>query len=275
MADSVAESDEDEPTQRVVCWFSCGVTSAVATRIAIDTAAEGLEVHAVFCDTRSEHPDNRRFLDECQEWYGKEIEIIGSEKYEDVWDVYEKTRFLSSPQGARCSGEMKIKPRKEYQRWNDIHVFGLDADEPKRVERFRANNHDLDLWLPLVDRGLTKRACAEIVMRAGIEIPEIYRLGYKNANCIGCCKASSQGYWNKIRVDFPAVFRRMSGVERSLNVAINKTYAGTGLDEDGKPIRKRIFLDELDPDAGNYETEPVLECGISCGVQGVLFGDEA
>ena len=39
--------------------------------------------------------------------------------------------------------------------------------------------------------------------------------------------------------------------------------------------RKRVFLDELNPDVGNYETEPVLECGLSCGVQGSLFGDES
>jgi len=81
------------------------------------------------------------------------------------------------------------------------------------------------------------------------------------------------GYWNLMRREFPDVFERMSKVERELNVAINKTYKGTGLDEDGKPIRKRVFLDELDPDAGNLATEPILECGLSCGVQGALFGD--
>ena len=58
-----------------------------------------------------------------------------------------------------------------------------------------------------------------------------------------------------------------SKVERELNVAINKTYAGDG-------ERKRVFLDELDPDDGNYATEPVLECGIACGVQETLFGED-
>jgi 3'-phosphoadenosine 5'-phosphosulfate sulfotransferase (PAPS reductase)/FAD synthetase len=268
------DEEFEEPTQRVVCWFSCGVTSAVAAKISLDNPPPDTEVHIVYCDTRSEHPDNRRFLLECEEWFDCEIEIIGSDKYEDVWDVYEKTRFLSSPQGARCTGEMKLKPRKAYQRWNDIHVLGFDSSEQGRVDKFMHNNHDLQTWFPLVEMGLSKRECAERIMREGIEIPEIYRLGYRNANCIGCCKASSMGYWNKIRIDFPDVFERMSKVERNLNVAINKTYKNTGLDEDGKPIRQRVFLDELDPDAGNYETDPVIECGISCGVQGALFGDE-
>jgi 3'-phosphoadenosine 5'-phosphosulfate sulfotransferase (PAPS reductase)/FAD synthetase len=249
------------------------VTSAVATKIAIGAAHVGLDVHVVYCDTSSEHPDNRRFLDDCQEWYGKEIEIISSEKYADIWDVFEKTRWLVGPQGARCTGELKRAVRHKYEQPDDIHVFGLDAGELDRVEKFKAANHDIKLWLPLIERGLDKRACAEIVLRAGIEVPEIYRLGYANANCIGCPKGG-QGYWNKIRVDFPDVFARMSKVERDLNVAINKTYAGER-DEDGKPIRTRVFLDELDPDAGNYDTEPVLECGLSCGVQEVLFGEES
>ena len=254
--------------QRVVCWFSCGVTSAVAAKMVVDNPPEGREIHIVYCDTRSEHPDNRRFLDECQEWYGIEIEIIGSTKYRDVWDVWEKTRWLKGPQGVRCSVEMKKVPRLEYQRPDDLQVFGYDAGELKRVERFRHTNHELDLWLPLVDGGMTKKTCAEIVMRAGIELPEIYRLGYSNANCIGCPNGQ-QGYWNKISMDFPDVFERMSKVERSLDAAINKTYGEKG--EDGEPVRTRIFLDELDPDVGKYTTEPVLECGLSCGVQGDMF----
>jgi hypothetical protein len=96
---------------------------------------------------------------------------------------------------------------------------------------------------------------------AGIEIPAMYKLGYTNNNCIGCVKGQ-QGYWNKIRIDFPEVFERMAKLERELNVAINKTYAG-----DGK--RKRVFLDELDPQAGRYTMEPNIECGVLC-----MNGDE-
>jgi hypothetical protein len=65
------------------------------------------------------------------------------------------------------------------------------------------------------------------------------------------------GYWNKIRVDFPEAFERMAKTERELNVAICKSYAG-----DGK--RKRVFLDELDPEAGRYDPLPDIECGVLC-----------
>jgi len=80
-------------------------------------------------------------------------------------------------------------------------------------------------------------------------------MGYKNNNCIGCVKGGA-GYWNKIRVDFPNVFKRMARQERKMNVAINKRYAG------GE--RKRVFLDELPPDMGNYFQEPDISCGPHC-----------
>ena len=86
----------------------------------------------------------------------------------------------------------------------------------------------------------------------------MYKLGYPNNNCIGCVKGQA-GYWNKIRQDFPDVFNRMAQVERELDAAINKSYAG-----DGK--RKRIFLDEMSPSFGK-ELKPIVEsCSFMCGV---------
>ena len=85
-----------------------------------------------------------------------------------------------------------------------------------------------------------------MLMQAGIELPAMYKLGYKNNNCIGCVKGA-KGYWNKIRVDFPEAFERMVKQERKMNVKI--------LD---------VFLDELDPSVGNYHSEFETECGVVC-----------
>ncbi len=135
-------------------------------------------------------------------------------------------------------------------------VIGYTLSEQKRLRDWIANNPERSIWPILVERGLTKQDCFAILGKAGIELPTMYKLGYRNNNCIGCVKGQA-GYWNKIRVDFPLVFARMAKVERELNVAINKSYAG-----DGK--RKRIFLDELAPDAGRYEAEPSISCGLFC-----------
>lgn len=240
--------------KRVIVWFSCGATSAVAGKLALKDY--DLPVDIVYCDTGSEHPDNKRFLKDCEDWYNQEIIILKSEKYNDIWEVFEKTRYLAGINGARCTTELKKKLRHEYQSLDDIQIFGFDTSELKRAERFRNNNPEIRLDTPLITHNLTKQDCKAIIAKAGIELPAMYKLGYKNNNCIGCVKGQS-GYWNKIRKDFPSVFQRMADIEIELNVALNKSYAG-----DGK--RKRIFLKDLPPDAGRYSEEEDISCGLLC-----------
>ena len=75
----------------------------------------------------------------------------------------------------------------------------------------------------------------------------MYDLGYPNNNCVGCVKGG-QGYWNKIRVDFPEVFAARAAMEREIGATcINGTY-----------------LDELDPNAGRNKKIILDDCGILC-----------
>jgi hypothetical protein len=57
---------------RLVCWFSAGAASAVATSLTI--AEHGHEDLVVaYCDPGSEHPDNARFLNDCERWFDHPI----------------------------------------------------------------------------------------------------------------------------------------------------------------------------------------------------------
>lgn len=239
---------------RHLMWFSCGAASAVASKLATEKYPD---CEVLYCDTlKYEHPDNIRFLRDVEKWIGKEVKILKSTKYADIYDVYDKTGWLIGPDGARCTLELKKNVRKEYQREGDIHLFGLTYDEESRIDRFEDNNPELLIEWILQDNKITKADCYQIIHQAGIDLPEMYKLGYNNNNCIGCVKGQ-QGYWNKIRVDFPEMFEKMARQERKMNVAINKSYAG-----DKK--RKRVFLDELDPKAGRGVPMPDIECGVLC-----------
>lgn len=216
-----------------------------------------------YCDTSSaEHPDNARFLTDCERWYGQPIIKLRSTEYRDPFDVYERTRWLIGPAGARCTTELKKRVRQAFQRPDDVHVFGFTADEPKRVARFRANNPEIEVRFPLVEMGMKHADCLALLSEVGIGLPAMYRLGYRNNNCIGCVKGGA-GYWNKIRRDFPETFERMAALERRLDVAILKKDGPKGAD--GKRARLRVFLDELQPSTGRYEAEPEVECGVACG----------
>tara|TARA_R110000765_G_scaffold194782_1_gene300343 strand:+ start:116 stop:916 length:801 start_codon:yes stop_codon:yes gene_type:complete len=243
---------------RVLAWFSCGDASAVAAKLAVEKYGDRCEV--LYCDTFAyEHPDNARFFVDVQKWMQRGIKILRSEEYTDIYDVFERTRWLVGVKGARCTTELKKNVRKAYQEVDDIHVFGFTKDEEHRVKQFHNENPDLLAEFPLIDQAVTKRECHERIRDAGIELPAMYRLGYKNNNCIGCVKGQA-GYWNKIRVDFPDAFDRMAKMERQLNAAICKKEGSI----DGVRWRKRVFLDELQPDQGRYEVEPDIECGVLC-----------
>lgn len=91
-----------------IAWFSCGVTSAVATKLAI---AKFETIRIIYIDTGGEHSDSIRFLHDCEKWIDHEVEIWKSDKFSDPFDVFESKRFLNSPYGAPCTYELKKKVR--------------------------------------------------------------------------------------------------------------------------------------------------------------------
>lgn len=242
---------------RTIAWWSAGAASATAARLALD---ENPETIVAYCDTSAnEHPDNLRFLADCERWYGKPILRLRSERYADIFDVFDQTGWLVGPKGARCTTELKKLVRRAYERPGDVHILGFTIEEGKRAQSFRRENPEIDLRPILIERGVTKQECLDALMRAGIALPAMYRLGYTNNNCIGCVKGQS-GYWNKLRRDFPEHFARMAAQERKMGVAICKTEPTVN----GVRQRLRVFLDELPPDAGRYESELETDCGLFC-----------
>ncbi len=230
-----------------ILWFSCGATSAVACKLALTD-----NCRIVYFDIKTAHQDNDRFIKDCEKWYGQKIEIIRG-KYLDQFDVIRKTKYVNGAKGARCTTELKRNIRKKFQKDNDWdkQVFGFEFSE-KEIERSKRIPKELNPEFPLIEERLTKENCLGILLKAGIELPTMYKLGYGNNNCIGCVKGG-KGYWNKIRLDFPEVFIEMAEAEREVGRSCLKDKKGL------------IFLDELDPKAGNMSSPLVADCGFFCG----------
>ncbi len=239
---------------RTLVWFSAGAASAVAAKLVI--AEQPADLHLVYVDPGSEHPDARRFIADCEAWFDHPVETIRSDRYADTWDVWERTRLLVGPAGARCTGELKKRPRFAYQQPDDIQVFGYTVEEQHRADRFRDQNPGIDLRTPLIEHGLTKADCLAMVDRAGIAMHEMYRLGFNNANCVACVKANSFTYWNLIRRHFPDVFDRMAKLERYIGHSVCKAAAGP------------VYLDELDPERGKHDPQPEFDCSLMCSLAG-------
>lgn len=220
---------------RTVCWFSAGAASAIATRLVLRQQPDAV---VAYCETGAEHPDNERFIADCTRWFNAPVERLRSERYVDTWDVFQKRRYLAGVDGALCTTELKVMPRLAWQQPDDTHVFGYtaDANDVARATRLRETYFEMKIETPLIDRGLTKAACIDMVQRAGIEVPVMYRLGFHNNNCIPCVKATSPNYWALVRQEFPDMFARMAKLSRDLDVRLCR-------------IRdERRFIDEIPTD---------------------------
>lgn len=240
----------------IVVWFSCGAASAVAAKRTVERYGGSNTIRVVNNPIREEHHDNNRFLRDVGDWLGVEIEFALNSKYpsascEDVWEA---RKYMSGVAGAPCTLELKRTARHEWESRNphDYIVLGFTADEEKRHNRFVLTER-CDVLPVLIEDGISKADCYQIVSDAGLRLPEIYRLGFPNANCIGCVKATSPTYWNHVRSTFPDVFRQRSDMSRRIGARLAR-HKG-----------ERIFLDELPPTAKGRPMKTMdLECGLFC-----------
>ncbi|MGF7009752.1 hypothetical protein M2146_000263 [Lachnospiraceae bacterium PF1-22] len=204
----------------------------------------------IYTHIDNQHPDSLRFLRDCERLLDREIEIIQSDRYKSIDEVIERDRYINGPGGAACTKRLKKEVRRQWEKDNPDHhtyVWGYDVGEKHRADRLLESLTDYDHEFPLIDQGLSKEECHGIADKLGLKRPLMYDLGYPNNNCIGCVKGG-MGYWNKIRMDFPEVFERRARQERDI----------------GRSCIRGVFLDELDPNRGNMDTEVFEDCTIAC-----------
>jgi hypothetical protein len=251
--------------QRILCQFSCGAASAVATKLAL-AQFSGREIVIINAFIKvsngkdgGEHEDNRRFAADCEKWFGHPITILRDEKFgADPHEVFRRERYMGGRAGAPCARGLKRKLFEAFQRPSDEVVIGYSVEEQWRVDNILDANADRKFHFPLIERGLGKSDCLAMVERAGIELPMMYQLGYDHANCIGCVKGG-EGYWNKVRRDFPEVFNAAADIQESIGPGAYLFRHRSG------PLKgQRYGLRQLPPNKGRYKDEPAISCGFQC-----------
>ncbi len=234
--------------QKKVSWFSAGVSSAVATKLALDA---DMCDEIIYQHIDDQHEDTMRFVRECEAWFDHPITILQS-NYKTVENACLGASYLNGVYGAACTRLLKRRLRQEWEAEHRffntfLYVWGMDSDETKRAADLRDAMPEDDHYFPLIEKGLTKKNAHALLESAGIQRPAMYDLGYPNNNCVGCIKGG-MGYWNKIRVDFPEVFTARAALERRI----------------GGSCINGVYLDELDPERGREQKIILPECGVSC-----------
>lgn len=241
---------------RIVCQFSCGAASAVATRLALAEYGERAVIVNAFI--ANEHPDNRRFLSDCEAWFGKSITVLRDEKYgADVIEVFRRTRWIKGRDGASCTMRIKRGLLRTFEQPGDVLVLDFTAEEQDRWDNFREDWPDRPAIAPLIERGLTKTDCKAMMERAGLVLPFMYLQGYDNANCIGCVKGGA-GYFRAIREDYPDEFKRIADIEQEIGPGAYILRHRSG------PLKGQRFpLHEL-REGPAWRNEALPACGLFC-----------
>jgi 3'-phosphoadenosine 5'-phosphosulfate sulfotransferase (PAPS reductase)/FAD synthetase len=268
----------------IVCWWSGGITSAVACLKTIEIYGRD-KCRVIFIDTHNEDRDTYRFIKDCEVLYGLPIESITSKKHKSVKDVWYKYNSLNVANGAVCSSEMKRRVRETWEKENkwDHQVFGFELDEVKRVRGLVLNHSHTKPIFPLMMFGLTKKDCIKIIQDTGIRPPRMYELGFHNNNCfgksdtsLGGCVQGGIGYWQKMAREYPEKFNKMAQVEHELTD--RKGQPVTMLKDQSKEAKEsgnyQVFL-KPHPDYPNHkdlsmmkgrEVKPLMECNGFCGI---------
>jgi 3'-phosphoadenosine 5'-phosphosulfate sulfotransferase (PAPS reductase)/FAD synthetase len=237
----------------IVVWFSCGAASAVAAKITLELYGEHNNVLIVNTPIQQEHHDNQRFLQDIQQKLQHPILTAINPEYPhgSITEIFDQIGLMKNREFAPCTHYLKVQSRFHFEKTHkiDYHVMGFTVDEWERQKKFSMMERKS---LPvLVSQLTTKKECFDIISKWGVQLPEMYKLGFKNSNCMGCVKASSPAYWNMIRKYFPDVFeqRVQQSRKHGCKLVVLK--------------QKRIFLDELPNDAlGGKLGE--WECGLFC-----------
>lgn len=271
----------------VIAWWSGGVTSAVACKIAIDLF--GIDrVRVIMIDTKNESDDTYIFKDQCQSFYGVEIETISAipEKYASIEEVWISTKSLNVATGAICSTKLKREVRERWEKKNSysFQIFGYEFTkrEFNRALGLTLNHPTAKSIYPLLMYGYDKIKCIDIVANEwGLKIPDSYLNGYHNNNCqkTGCVQGGI-GYWKKIQKEGPNKFLAMANREHLLSgikgkpVTILRDNTKAGKEKEVRNvflIKNPMYpdclcLDDL-PDA---PVKPLLECNGFCGVDDLM-----
>jgi hypothetical protein len=266
----------------IICWWSGGVTSAVACKVAIDIY--GIDrCKIIMIDTQNEDDDTYRFKLDCEKWYGKEIDIITyiGDKYESIQDVWRKHVSLNVATGAICSTILKRKCREDWQKTatytHQVFGFEFEKKEFNRALGLTKNHPKTKAIYPLIMMAYDKIKTIKIIEDAGITIPKMYSLGFSNNNCFktGCVQGGI-GYWQKIKREFPDKFNAMAEMEHELTDQAGEPR--TMLKDQSNKAKESgntlVFLvkhqdypnlksiDEM-PDC---KVEPLFDCNGLCGI---------
>lgn len=152
----------------------------------------------------------------------------------DPWDIYYKARFLGNSRIAKCSEVLKQKMARDWidenvVRAESVFYMGIDWTEEHRTAAPRKNWAPATVEFPLcdMDNFVVKEDLFGELAEKGIELPELYKLGFSHNNCGGFCCRAGQGHFVNLLETKPELYayHEQRERERELREHLGKDVA--------------------------------------------------
>ena len=219
-----------------VLSFGGGVNSVALAIMAIN---DGWRGEIVFSDTGAEWPETYCFMDYFQrEWLrprGFEVVRLGpkqthqSDKSIGVYsliDYCEARGLIPFPAMRWCTINWKVRPVEQYRNGKS-QMLGIAADEAHRK---------VDAVRPLVEAGVTREGCIEIIEVEGLDVPQ-------KSGCY-ICPFQRDDQWRMLWERHPELFERAMLLEENTKRSKSGRWHAT-LDPSGKiTLRQRLLAYE-------------------------------
>ena len=254
----------------VIVALSGGISSAYCAKWAFDNYSRE-EIILYFNDTKWEHPDLYRFLDDLSKYFKYPITVDSDGRNPE--QLFIDRKFLANNRVPICSHILKAERLQNFYQDGDVIVFGIGIEEAHRAQRIigryqvvaAKTNKFCKIKFPLITEKITKKEINKWFVSTGIKIPELYRLGFSHNNCSGGCVRAGKKQWIHLLKVLPEVYHERSRVEQHIAVLTGKKVS----------YMKDITLIELQSayenqlifDFDNDNDEAVSECVGICHTQ--------
>ena len=181
-----------------IVMFSGGIASWMAAkRVAEEHGTEDLIL--LFADTGIEDEDLYRFLEEAAANVGGTL--IRLKEGRTPWEVFRDVKYMGNSRVDPCSRVLKrdlIRKMVEdnYSSDETIIYMGMDWTEGHRLTRTAAAWDPWVVKAPMMEKPLMmKEQMMEESIKAGIDPPRLYDMGFPHNNCGGFCVKAGQAHF--------------------------------------------------------------------------------
>ena len=220
-----------------IIFYSGGLGSFLAAKRVVEQ--HGAEnVILMFTDTKYEHQDLYRFIEEGAYYLGAKLEILSEGR--DVFQVFKDVKLMGNTRIDPCSRVLKREVSNKWIRENFkpkdcVLYFGIDWQEEHRTKSIVKNWAPYRVEFPLCQQPfLFPVQRFQILEECGIEKPYLYKIGMSHNNCAGFCVKAGQKHYKTLFHADPNLYKQHEEKELEVYEAIGKKRPFLRMRKDGE-----------------------------------------